>query len=105
MDNYRPILPKPNSETHRINVLFSQIQHQLLQGFASQEVKGKDLRWLIVYSQTDIVDTESGPSQAARILIEQRWEFSIPSLFSNIGKRDSARCIIQRLSDANEVRE
>ena len=87
MDNYRPILPKPNSETHRINVLFSQIQHQLLQeGFASQEVKGKDLRWLIVYSQTDIVDTESGPSQAARILIDKDGNFQFQVFLVTLGR-------------------
>ena len=76
MANYRPILPKPDSETHRIIVLFSQLQEQLLrEGFASQEVKGKHLRWLIIYSQTDIVDDESEPSKAARILIDKDGNF------------------------------
>ena len=76
MANFRPILPKPDSETHRINILFSKLQEQLLhEGFVSNEVKGKDLRWLIVYSETDIVDAESGPSQAARILIDKDGNF------------------------------
>ena len=44
-------------------------------GFVSNEVKGQNLRWLIVYSKTDIVDANSGPSQAARILIDKDGNF------------------------------
>ena len=87
MANFRPILPKPDSETHRINILFSKLQEQLLhEGFVSNEVKGKDLRWLIVYSETDIVDAESGPSQAARILIDKDGNFQFQVFLVTLAK-------------------
>ena len=42
MANFRPILPEPDSETHRINILFSKLQEHLLhEGFVSNEVKVK----------------------------------------------------------------
>ena len=87
MANFRPILPKPDSESHRINKLFSKLQEQLLlTGFVSNEVEGQDFRWLIVYSENDIVDAESGPSQAAQILIDEDGIFQFQVFLVTLAK-------------------
>ena len=107
MATYTPILPKPDSEKQRIDALFAQLEGQLSpEGFGTQQVIGKDTRWLIVYSQKDIVDDEAGPLQAARILIHKdgNFQFQVFLVTIEIGKIDDASfrdCLVQMKAESD----
>lgn len=73
---------KPDDKTRRINVLLSKLQEQLWhKGFASHEVKGKDLKWLIVYPQKDYFINDVVLSKVAQIVIDNDGNFKF-QLFS-----------------------
>ena len=76
MSSFVPILPKLSKEEQRVNKLFSDIQSFVIQkGFADQEVKGKDLRWLLIVGQTIFLENTGPFKEAVRIVIDNDGNF------------------------------
>ena len=76
MASFVPILPKRSKEEQRVNNLFSEIQSFAIQrSFLAQEVKGKDLRWLLIAGQPIFLENTGPFKEAVRIVIDKDGDF------------------------------
>ena len=76
MASFVPILPKLSKEEQRVNNLFSEIQSFAIQrGFSAQEVKGKDLRCLLIAGQPIFLENTGPFKEAVRIVIDKDGDF------------------------------
>lgn len=69
-------MPKTNKEEQKVNQLFSEVQSFVIRkGFVAQEVRGKDLRWLLVEGEPVFLENTGPFNETVRIVIDNYGNF------------------------------
>ena len=76
MSSFVPVLPNISKEEQKVNNLFSESQSFVIQkGFAAQEVKGKDLRLLLIAGHPIFLENTGPFREAVRFVIDKNGNF------------------------------